>query len=81
MIDDLYERARKAGALGGKLLGAGGGGFVLFFVEPTKRQAVLDALKDFLMVPFEFETNGTHIVHYEPERYSQFARATRGFVR
>jgi len=81
LIDDLYARARKAGATGGKLLGAGGGGFVLLFVEPKKRQSVLDALKDFLMVPFEFEANGTHIVLYEPERYSQFARATRGFVR
>jgi D-glycero-alpha-D-manno-heptose-7-phosphate kinase len=81
LIDDLYLRARKAGAIGGKLLGAGGGGFVLLFVQPQKRQAVLDALKDFLMVPFEIEANGTHIVLYEPERYSQFARATRGFVR
>jgi D-glycero-alpha-D-manno-heptose-7-phosphate kinase len=81
MIDDIYARARRAGALGGKLLGAGGGGFVLLFVEPKKRQAVLDALKDFLMVPFEIESSGTHIVLYEPERYSQFARATRGFVR
>jgi D-glycero-alpha-D-manno-heptose-7-phosphate kinase len=81
MIDDIYARARHAGALGGKLLGAGGGGFVLLFVEPKKRQAVLDALKDFLMVPFEIESSGTHIVLYEPERYSQFARATRGFVR
>jgi D-glycero-alpha-D-manno-heptose-7-phosphate kinase len=81
LIDDLYTRARKAGATGGKLLGAGGGGFVLLFVEPQKRQSVLDALKDFLMVPFEFESNGTHIVLYEPERYSQFARAMRGFVR
>lgn len=81
LIDDLYRRARKAGAVGGKLLGAGGGGFVLLFVEPKKRQSVLEALKDFLMVPFQFESNGTHIVLYEPERYSQFARATRGFVR
>jgi D-glycero-alpha-D-manno-heptose-7-phosphate kinase len=81
MIDQLYARARQAGATGGKLLGAGGGGFVLFFVEPSQRQSVLDALKDYLMVPFEIETNGTHIVLYEPERYSQFARASRGFVR
>jgi D-glycero-alpha-D-manno-heptose-7-phosphate kinase len=81
LIDDLYARARKAGAIGGKLLGAGGGGFVVLFVEPQKRQSVLDALKDYLMVPFEIESNGTHIVLYEPERYSQFARASRGFVR
>ena len=81
MIDDIYARARSAGAIGGKLLGAGGGGFVLLFVEPKKRQAVLEALKEFLMVPFEIEANGTHVVFYEPERYSQLARASRGFVR
>jgi D-glycero-alpha-D-manno-heptose-7-phosphate kinase len=81
MIDDIYARARRAGALGGKLLGAGGGGFVLLFVEPKKRQIVLDSLKDYLMVPFEIESNGSHIVLYEPEQYSQLARAQRGFVR
>lgn len=81
LIDDLYAAARAAGATGGKLLGAGGGGFVLLFVKPELRQRVLDALRKFLMVPFEFETNGTHIVLYEPERYSQFARSNRQFIR
>ena len=81
LIDNLYTAARAAGATGGKLLGAGGGGFVLLFVKPELRQRVLDALKKFLMVPFEFETNGTHIVLYEPERYSQFARSNRQFIR
>ena len=81
LIDDLYAAARGAGATGGKLLGAGGGGFVLLFVKPELRQRVLEALKQFLMVPFEIETSGTHMVLYEPERYSQFARAHRQFVR
>ncbi|HUK60457.1 MAG TPA: kinase [Stellaceae bacterium] len=81
LIDELYDDARRAGAVGGKLLGAGGGGFVLLFVRPRDRQKVLDALKRYLMVPFEFESSGTHIVLYEPERYSRFARSHRDFVR
>ncbi len=81
LVDDLYKAARDAGALGGKLLGAGGGGFVLLFVRPQTRQAVLEALKNYLMVPFELESNGTHVVLYEPERYSQFARTHRQFAR
>ncbi len=81
LVDDLYARARAAGAIGGKLLGAGGGGFILLVVAPDRRQCVLDALREFLVVPFEIEFNGTHIVLYEPERYSQLARRTRKFVR
>jgi hypothetical protein len=53
----------------------------LLCVRPEDRQGVLDALKSFLMVPFEIESSGTHIVLYEPERYSQFARTHRDFVR
>ena len=81
LVDDVYARARAAGAIGGKLLGAGGGGFILLFVAPEQRQGVLDALKEFLVVPFEFESSGTHIVLHEPERYSQLARVSRNFVR
>lgn len=69
-IDILYQRALKAGALGGKLLGAGGGGFLLFYVEPDKRQSVLIAMKDLLHVPFCFENSGTKIIHYTPESYN-----------
>lgn len=68
-IDDLYERGKKAGALGGKLLGAGGGGFLIFYVEPDKRQKVMDAMSRLLYIPFEFETGGTQVVHYTPEPY------------
>jgi D-glycero-alpha-D-manno-heptose-7-phosphate kinase len=53
VVDDMYEKAIGAGALGGKLLGAGGGGFMIFFVEPGLHQRVLDALDKFLLVPFE----------------------------
>ena len=63
-IDEIYDRARQAGAIGGKLLGAGGGGFFLLFVEPDKQQAVKDALKHYLYVPFEFETGGSQIIYF-----------------
>jgi D-glycero-alpha-D-manno-heptose-7-phosphate kinase len=81
VVDELYETARRAGAIGGKLLGAGGGGFVLLCVRPKERQRVLDVLQNFLMVPFEIESHGTHIVLYEPDRYSQLARKRRDFIR
>ena len=68
-IDAVYEKAIKAGATGGKLLGAGGGGFLLFYVEPEKQKKVHEVLKDFLYVPFEFETGGTRVIHYTPESY------------
>lgn len=70
-IDALYERGRHAGALGGKLLGAGGGGFLLFYVEPERREEVRHALSDLLYVPFAFETAGTRIVHFTPELYEK----------
>lgn len=68
-IDWLYEKGINAGALGGKLLGAGGGGFLLFYAEKEKQQKVKEALSDLLYVPFSFENNGTVIVHYSPEMY------------
>ena len=68
-IDDVYDKACKAGALGGKLLGAGGGGFLLFYVEEDKQENVKKALGDLLYVPFEFENSGTRIMYYQPEFY------------
>ncbi len=65
-VDDLYERARAAGALGGKLTGAGGGGFLLLFVPPERQPAVLAELDGLIHVPFEFETGGSQIIFYEP---------------
>lgn len=69
-IDSLYEKAMKAGALGGKLLGAGGGGFLLFYVEQDKQNLVKEAMKDLLYVPFEFENDGTRIIYYASESYN-----------
>ena len=68
-IDALYEKGITAGALGGKLLGAGGGGFLVFYVQPEKRESVMQAMKDLLYVPFCFEDSGTQVVHYTPENY------------
>lgn len=68
-IDALYQRGIDAGALGGKLLGAGGGGFLVFYVQPEKKQAVKEAMKDLLYVPFNFEDGGTRVIHYTPETY------------
>ncbi len=62
---------KKAGALGGKLLGAGGGGFILFYVELDKQASVRYALNDLLYVPFRFENEGTSVVYYAPETYTQ----------
>lgn len=68
-IDSLYERGIKAGALGGKLLGAGGGGFLVFYVPKEKQEAVLKELSDLLYIPFQFEEGGTQVIHYTPENY------------
>ena len=68
-IDALYERAIKAGALGGKLLGAGAGGFLLFYCPIDKQENLKNALGDLLHVPFNFENGGTRVVYYTPEFY------------
>ncbi len=65
-IDNIYETARRAGAIGGKLLGAGGGGFILLFVPPERQEKVKEKLKKLLLVPFEFEDLGSQIIFYQP---------------
>jgi D-glycero-alpha-D-manno-heptose-7-phosphate kinase len=66
-IDSLYERAKTAGALGGKLLGSGGGGFLLFFAPPDRHVSIRKALGELLYVPCELENAGTSILYYSPE--------------
>lgn len=68
-IDGLYAKGIKAGALGGKLLGAGGGGFLVFYVQPDKQYEVREAMKDLMYIPFNFEDGGTRVIHYSPENY------------
>lgn len=70
-IDGLYARGIEAGALGGKLLGAGGGGFLVFYVEPERQQSVKQAMGDLMYIPFEFENGGTKVIHYTPEIWEQ----------
>lgn len=66
-IDRIYKVAEAAGALGGKVLGAGGGGFMLFYVCPEKQQAVREALGTLVSVPFKFETTGSRVIYFSPE--------------
>jgi D-glycero-alpha-D-manno-heptose-7-phosphate kinase len=61
-IDEIYSAARSAGAIGGKLLGAGGGGFMLIYADPSQHAAIKAKLAKFLCVPFEFDTEGTSVI-------------------
>jgi D-glycero-alpha-D-manno-heptose-7-phosphate kinase len=65
-IDSLYAEAMRAGAIGGKILGAGGGGFLLLFVEPALQQRVRERLSHLIHVPFRFENSGSRVVLYHP---------------
>ncbi len=68
VIDQIYEKALASGAIGGKLLGAGGGGFLLFFCEPDKQEKLLEGLKEYLHIPFCFEDNGSQVIYYREEK-------------
>jgi len=67
-IDEIYQAAMEAGASGGKLLGAGGGGFMLFFAKPEKQRMVREKLGKLLYVPINFQNLGSQIVYYAPEQ-------------
>lgn len=79
-IDDVYTKAQQAGAIGGKLLGAGGGGFMLFFVKPENKAKVCEALKNLLLVPFEFESSGSQIIFYDHLQFGQPDSTRRDYV-
>ncbi|MBM4348286.1 MAG: kinase [Deltaproteobacteria bacterium] len=66
-IDEIYKASREAGAIGGKLLGAGGGGFILLFVNPENQPSVKERFNKLLQVPFKFEALGSQIAVYEPD--------------
>lgn len=70
-IDKYYDRAIAAGALGGKLLGAGGGGFLIFYVHDDYKKSVKLALKDLLHIPFNFEEEGTKVIYYTSEDHEK----------
>lgn len=93
-IDDIYNTACKAGAIGGKLLGAGGGGFMIFFAKPENHAKIKNALKGLLQVPFQFENSGSEIIFHRPyaleynnpyeyqrHRYSHSLRGFRNAVK
>ncbi|MDR3640908.1 MAG: kinase [Humidesulfovibrio sp.] len=67
VVDDFYTRAQENGAIGGKLIGAGGGGFLLLFVPPSARERVREELSELLHVPFTFCRDGSQIIFYEPQ--------------
>ena len=80
-IDEIYEAGRSAGALGGKLLGAGGGGFMVFFVPPGRREALRARLQKLLCIPFSFSNRGSQVVVNEPEEvYDKTLMAERRLV-
>lgn len=66
-VDTLYDLGMKNGALGGKLLGAGGGGFILFFVSPDQKAKLINALEGYIHVPFKFDNTGSQVIYYSPE--------------
>ncbi len=68
-IDHLYAKGMEAGAIGGKLLGAGGGGFLVFYVPEERQNEVRKAMSDLLYIPFRFENGGTQVVYYTAENY------------
>lgn len=68
-IDALYDEAMKAGAVGGKILGAGGGGFMLIFARPENHEAIRQRLSNLVYVPFDFEDTGSRVVLYQPNGF------------
>lgn len=66
-VEELYQAARSSGAIGGKLLGAGGGGFAVFFVPPERQQKVREKLKHLVHVPFQFEFSGSQVIFFDRE--------------
>ncbi len=66
-VDEMYAQAQAAGAIGGKLTGAGGGGFMLLFVPPERQQAVREAMNTLIYVPIKFEFSGSQIIFFDPE--------------
>jgi len=66
-MEEIYDAAMDAGAKGGKLLGAGGGGFMLLFVKPELHGKVLEKLDGLVHVPFRFENKGSQIIYQTPD--------------
>lgn len=72
-IDEIYNTGKGAGAYGGKLLGAGGGGFIIFLIAPERQKALREKLNKLICVPVKFENSGSRIIYYSPSEQSTFA--------
>jgi D-glycero-alpha-D-manno-heptose-7-phosphate kinase len=68
-IDQIYETARGAGALGGKILGAGGGGFMALFADPADHPRLRESLKGLVIVPIEIDFDGSKVVVFQPDKH------------
>jgi len=79
-VDEIYAKAMQAGATGGKLLGAGGGGFMLFYVPLEYQENVKAALSDLILVPFQFENAGSQIILYDQKTFSDSIMHRRDFM-
>ena len=80
LIDEIYDTALKNGALGGKILGAGGGGFILFYVAPELQRNVKKSLRNLIHVPFKFDDQGCQIVLYAPKQYHPSIYEKRDYI-
>jgi D-glycero-alpha-D-manno-heptose-7-phosphate kinase len=76
-VEDLYEQALSAGAIGGKLIGAGGGGFMLLFIKPENQPRVVEKLNKLIHVPFRFENAGSQTIFFDPEEDYSAAEQAR----
>ncbi len=76
-VNEIYDRAASAGAIGGKVTGAGGGGFMLFFVPPSKQPKVRETLNKLIYVPFKFEFSGSQIIFFDLEQDYSVQERTR----
>ena len=76
-VDEIYDQAISAGAVGGKLIGAGGGGFLLLFVPPSRQKAVKERLNKLIYVPFKFEFSGSQIIFFDQEQDYSAEEKTR----
>ena len=75
-IDEIYDQANAAGAIGGKLTGAGGGGFLLLFAPPSRQRKIQEKLSKLIHVPFNFESSGSQIIFFDlQEDYSEIEKA------
>lgn len=80
LIDQIYQTAMDNGALGGKILGAGGGGFVLLYAKPENQKAIKKALHNLIYVPFKFDDQGSQIIYYAPKEYDKSVFEKRDFI-